>query len=252
MNRRGVIQGGAVVGSGAAALSAFGAENASAAEDYRESIPEDVYLVYDEAKLKELEPHLVSRTLNVLPQQVYGAIATTGTEDLTSTGDRDTNIAMFWVEYPYQEGFTPFESHLGDHEPFYVEYEPKVGGPEITRVLCSGYHWITARYTKFDTVEENGNDHPLFRIADRYHHYFGTTEDGTTPSSAWGLADLRGELQGWLDNDWPVNVPSITNPWVQKTRSSWWEDTTGDFRVGEAFYDAALSIGIFGADQTDL
>lgn len=251
ISRRQAIGG---VAAGAAALASPGtAAAADNPEDYRTEVEPGVYLVYDEAELLTLEPYLKTAHLDHQPAKVAGWIATTGSENLDETGAEDTNIAEFWVEYHTQSGVSPWDSHLGDHEPIYVEYEPTPSGPEIHRILYSGYHWITARTAAPPTAEDGaGNPHPTLMVNKPYHHYFTTTETGRFLSDDVGMSNLHSHLQGWLDNGWPVHVPAVLNPWVMSWRGSWWERGAFGISAAETFYRATHGAGLFGAEGSDL
>lgn len=239
----------------AATIGVGTAGEAAAATDYRSTIPDNVYLVYDEAELQTVEPYLDLSTLDVLPSRAASIIATTGDESLSTTGARETNIAMYWLEYPVQTGVTPWDSHLGDHEPVYVEYAPTANGPDIRRVIYSGYHWLRARSAAYPTAEDDlGDEHPALHVANPYHHYaIDGTASGSPPSQSAGLSDLRDHLQGWLDNGWPVHIPAITDPWTMKYRESWWRRGTFGVSAAESFYQAAEPTGLFsGGIDTDL
>lgn len=227
--------------------------SATAATSYREEQPEDVHLVYDETALKELEPSLITRNLEIQPNRILGVIATTGNDNLNETGEEETNVACYWLEYPVQEGFTASDSHLGDHEPIYVEYTPSPSGPEIEQVMYTGYHWLTARNRAPPTSEDDsGAEHPTFEVAKKYHHYVTSSESGRLVSDTEGMTNLHDHLQQWLDNGWPVHVPAVVNPWIMRWRGSWWENGRFGIRIMEIFYRSLLKSGLRGGEETDL
>lgn len=226
---------------GAAAVSLSLSRPGAAATTIEEETPEYVTRSYDEALLDTYRPTLVTRDLDVQPE-LTGYVA--------RSSEHDTTMLVYWAEYPFQEGVAGgYDSHFGDHEPVYVEVDESVG--ELVGVSYSAYHWLRA-WTPSPPL--SGESHPQLYVVNPYHHYTQTSEAGDL-LDVTHLDDDR--LQSWWDNGWDeaIHLRTLTVPWIMTGttgRSDWWQDTVGAFSFEATLRRTYLSLGFYGAEESDL
>lgn len=198
--------------------------------------PDHVTLTYDESWLQTYRPMLVLRELDVRPNSMHAWRATSTEHDL--------DVGCYWAEYPYQQGVSEYDSHLGDHEPIYVLVD---GNGDVDSVIYSGYHWLAAR-TESPTLYDG--THPQLYAVSPWHHYLMTGEQGEFVD----LEPLTESFSSWLDNglEDDLDPGSVVNPWTMTARSDWWrEDITG-VSFNALYIRALYRAGFHGAEYTDL
>lgn len=239
MNRRSFV-----AAIGATAVGA-GTVDVARADHENTEPPSHVTITFDESKLERYRPRLVTRNLDVRPSKQYAWIA--------SSPEHETDAYTYWTWYVTQKGVTARDSHYLDREPVYVFVDEDSG--EIREVVYSGYHWLAARTTNPTT---DLDDHALFRVVDRWHHYVETTDD---TGELVELADLDDVFPEWLANGWEDDLEpgAAQNPWIMASidsgsaRSSWWrENETFGFNFSERWKRIQLKLGVAGADESDL
>jgi hypothetical protein len=232
MKRRQYLKG---LGATATAL-AIAPSSTTASGPYREQ-PEYVDLVYNTSVLEEFRPLVVTRTLDVTIDPLYGWVAT--------SAERDLNVAVYFGWRPTQAGVSEYDSHPGDREPIYVFYDPNTR--EIDEVVVDGYHYIATRYPA-SALTFTDQKHARLQAVNPWAFYKKTQEEGVYID----LGNLHNRYQTWIDNGWGVHRESVVNPWVIRRRGHWWADTVGGFSVDRAIVQAGLTLGLGGADQADV
>jgi hypothetical protein len=210
--------------------------------------------VYEESLLRNYQPRLLTQDLDVHPSAIHGFVV--------RSDRKQTTALCYWTEYPVQIGQTGYESHIGDHEPFYV-YLANEDTPDeyVDRVVYSGYHWLAAEATDPPTAGGTDSDRPKAYVYPDYHHYsVGQARNDPRLGDDLPLKDLTMSLPRWLDDpdfheslaeDWQGRGSPAFNPWLMLAKASWWrkEDLTA---YEEVLRRAWLFAGIRGAEGADL
>lgn len=169
--------------------------------------------------------------------------------------DRDLDVAVYAAEYAVQRGVISLTSHSGDHEWIYVFVDSDTG--EIDHVSYAAYHWLRGYVLDPYLDPDTAGDHPVFRVANRYHNYIPLN---TTPDTAVRLdvdslgnySSRTGALYGWLDNGLEQDLApgAVHNPWLLSSTGpldSWWSDDTS--MVNRLMVSVWAQIGFgFGVD----
>lgn len=240
MNRREFLR-----SAGAAGLASVAVVGTASAVHDTKGKPAHVTLSFDEDELETYRPKLVTGHLDVRPSKQYAWLATSPEED--------DDAYCYWTYYVTQRGVTSRDSHFLDREPVYVFVDEDTG--EITEVVYSAYHWI-ARQTRAPlTVTDSDGEHPTLRVAERWHHYLETTEEGVFVE----LADLNDQFDTWLSNGWEddLAIGAAQNPWIMRRRGSWWkDDASGSLSQFFAMFQVRASklpgLNVKGGANTDL
>ena len=232
-------------GTGAAAVATGGVAIATgpAAAAHDTAKPEHVTLSFDETTLERYRPRLVTRHLDVSPSKQYAWLAT--------SPEHDTDAYTYWTWYVTQEGLTDRDSHYLDREPVYVFVDAETD--EISEVVYSGYHWLAAR-TRSPTTDVD--DHPLFQVAERYHHYYRTGDD---TGELVDLADMDAVFDEWIDNGWEEDLEpgAAQYPWLLASvdsgasRAHWWRENSLGFSWTAQWMRLWKRLGLRGADEAD-
>lgn len=241
--RRTFLAGGAALAVGSRPVAA------QSKSTLAEETPEHVTREYDEALLEKYQPYLVVRDLGSnTPTALFAYVA--------RSPEYDHTVLVYWAEYPFQDGVSPFggslsDSHFGDHEPVYVVVDEELD--ELVEVVYSGYHWMAAGTRAPTATTDATGVHPTLHVVDPWHHYFQTPEEGVAVELRHLSDDV---LQAWLDNGWDehIHIPSLTTPWVmtgRNGRSDWWQDDVGTFSFEATLRSFYLRIGWYGADGID-
>lgn len=215
-----------------------------ASAEHLERQSEYVTLSYDESTLRTYRPYFVVRDLDQLPT-LYGMVA--------RSTEHDTSVCVYSCEYEFQDGVSPFpgmlsDSHLGDHEWFYVEVDEDAG--EVVSATWSAYHWYAGR-SDSPALPMDGT-HVTAHIVHPWHQYYLTTESG----AAYEVNDLTAVFQSWLDNGLEASLEpgTVVEPWTMlgaDGRTNWWRDNSFGFSTKATIWSAFYDLGLYGADSTD-
>ena len=229
--------------------------------------PAHVDLTFDRAFLERYRPHLNLSAVeensdDTRPSGLYGWKA--------SSPEFSTDVAVFWVEYPYQKGLSPFghDSHYGDHEPVYVFADRSTG--DVREVVYSAYHWLRGRTTLAPMHDET---HVQLSVVSPWHQYVvGSVSEGEyldvkSLGDDDGLADpeIETEFESWLSDEkfHDLLAPGVcVNPWLMASvsgRQHWWAEGRDGVSMNKVFYSSLLGIssrlpGVDwgGASQSDV
>jgi len=216
-----------------------GRSSASGHTAHWEAKPDHVTLDFEQAAMETYRPRLEIHHLDVEPTAFYGWRA--------SSPEHDTDAYVFFLKFPTQRGLGPFDSHLHDREPFYVFVDPSDG--TVQEVAYSGYHWFAARNTSPPT---DGDTHVTARAVNPHHHFVLSSESAIREDVA--VESLVDEFDIWLSNGWGESLApgAATNPWLMRSRESWWREKDWKDSVALAIYDAYRLAGLEGADEADI
>ncbi|WP_096391476.1 twin-arginine translocation signal domain-containing protein [Halopenitus persicus] len=231
-------------GSGAAAaLVATGgiAGRSSATEHtahWREK-PDHVSLTFDQVAMEEYRPRLEIHHLDVEPSALYGWIA--------SSPEHETDVYVYFAKYATQRGISLLDSHMHDREPFYVFVDPSDGS--VQEVAYSGYHWFRASNA---SPPVDGDTHVTARVVNPHHHFVLSSESAIREDVP--VESLVDEFDIWLSNGWgeSLHPGAATNPWVMRSRESWWREKDWEDKIALTIYDAYRLAGLAGADEADI
>lgn len=240
-SRREFLKASATVAAGGSILTqpALAATDSDlSADPYWNARPDHTTINFDKTALERYQPMLVTSHLDYKPNALYGWVA-------ESTA-RETSIAVYWADYDRQEGLSPFggslsDSHLGDHEPIQVEFDPDTG--QVLGVRYSAYHWLAGRAPRYGVPLYDGT-HPQFRVIKPWHQTAITAEEGVLDVPVRSLLASTPEYdtryEEWLIEDELANalrIGSNTVPWIMREHESWWKDTTDAFGLGFSSYE---------------
>lgn len=210
VSRRGVLR---ALGTTVAATAGLGVLPRRVRADHDFHKPEAVTLSFDETDLEQYRPLLVTGHLGPedQPTKQYAWRA--------SSPDRDTDVYCYWTFWVTQAGVTGRDSHYLDRQPIYVHV---ASDGAIKGVDYSGWHWLAVHDNAPRTFADSAGEHPTLRVADRWHHYTRTDAEGRFVD----LASLHTVFDSWLDTGWEddLHPGAAQNPWVMRSRSSWWRD----------------------------
>lgn len=188
--------------------------------------PEQVSCSYDESELKAYQPDTYVGHLDVEPSASYGGIY--------SSPERETDVYVYFLRYPRQDGLTSMDTHVDDREPVYVLVDDRTG--DVERVIYSAYHYLKATKTP-SSLSMNGSHAQLY-VVNPWHQY--------APSSASGslvrLKNYCEAVDDWHANGWKASVEATTNPWTMTHRDSWWGDESIEHAVWERYGEARRTL----------
>jgi hypothetical protein len=242
-SRRHVLRGTAALSAAALAPPVAAQSDTPSASDYWDARPSHVTLSYNESVLERYKPMVVTQHLDYQPNAFYALLA--------ESTHRDSSIAVYWADYDRQEGLSPFggklsDSHLGDHEPCYVEFDPATD--RVISVRYSAYHWLTGRAPSYG-ISLHDETHPQFRVIKPWHQYAITPDKGVLDVPLESLLeatpDFDTRFDEWLVADDLANalrVGSVTNPWIMSEHESWWQDTMEAFGLGWSSYELTAKL----------
>lgn len=233
-SRRDVLRAGA-------ALIASGLSFSSLANaEHGDHIPDHVTLSFDEETIKKYQPDLVVEGVDPAPIAMHALHAESENSGL--------NAVYCWTLYPYQEGKTDHDSHLGDHEPIIVWYDAASG--DVERVDYAAYHWFRgdARADEFSYATDARN-RPTFRVDPDYHHYY--QYHGGVPGERLQLENLLESIDNWLNNglEEPLALSQPYDPWQMFGRESWRQESSRT-SVDLALKKLWFNLGLSGAKET--
>lgn len=223
----------------------LGAELATASHlDKRTELVENgpITLEYDDATIAEYQPQFVLDDVEPEPLAFHALHATHEESDL--------NAVYGFLKYPYQEGYSSADSHLGDHEPVIVFYEAASG--DVVRVDYAAYHWFrgSAGAEAFQYADPETQRRPILRVDPKYHHYYVYT--GNAAGSRPEREDLSTSIETWLESDRieeKLALEQPWNPWGMAGRESWYKHTRENWV--DAFLEALwFDLGLTGAAKT--
>lgn len=234
VSRRDVLR----AGAGVATLSIVGG-TASASHAER-GAPEEVTVEYDETVIKEYQPSFILEDVSPDPLAYHALHA-------TSTG-ASINAVYGFVQYPYQEGISSQDSHLGDHEPLIVWYDEATG--DVERVDFAAYHYFRGTLLAEELeFEDDARRRPRFRVDPRYHHYYRPTRD--VAGERLEVRNLLDSIPTWLDagleEDLAITQPY--DPYDMLSRESWWRRTAGNW-IDASLKAAWFNLGMSRATET--
>lgn len=200
-------------------------------------------LEYDEDTLLKYRPRLVTGHLDFRPNALYGWVA--------RNPDFEHDVCVYWAAYDAQQDTGPWTwlidtSHPGDHEPFYVAFDPDTGAVE--EVVCSVYHWLAGRYDPA-AITLDGR-HPQFHVVKPWHQYRATTERGVFVE----LDSLVRVFESWLDNGMEEDLfpGAAVDPWLMlgaSGRGHWWRSTSKALAISRL--QSAMFLDVAGASESD-
>lgn len=227
----------------AAALVATGglAGRSSATEHaphWREK-PDHVTIDYSQSSMEKYRPRLEIHHLDVEPTAFYGWRA--------SSPEHETDAYVYFLKFPTQRGISALDSHMHDREPFYVFVDEDSG--DVQEVVYSGYHWFRAGNTQPPT---DGDTHVTARVVHPHHHYVLSSASAIREDVP--VESLVDEFDIWLSNGWgeSLHPGAATNPWVMRSRESWWREKDWKDSIALTIYEMYRTIGLAGADEADI
>lgn len=242
-SRRQVLrQGGAVLaaGAGAAALSATPVAASHSGEK-----PEYVTLTYDEQLIKRYQPLLILDGVEVEPWSYHALYC--------ESQDSDLDVVVGFHKYPYQEGYSEHDSHLGDREPVYVYVDSSSGEP--IKIQYSAYHWYENTVSYSDVKTDSSGERALLKVVPK-HHQHRTYHGWKTGGEARDLPvkNLLETYPGWLDAglESEIHPGAVYNALEEmQYRDYWWrEEALGTFE--HILAGVWLHLGVGAASSTDL
>jgi len=202
--------------------------------------PEEVTLSYDESTIQEYLPGFVLEGVEPEPLTFHALHA----ESEEST----LNCVYGFMQYPYQEGQSRHDSHLGDHEPLIVWYDQSTG--DVARTDYAGYHWFRATALPSTLTFVDDAQHRIkIRPDPSYHHYY--TYSGDIPAENVETKSLLDSIERWLDNGLEENlaVSQPFDPYEMLSRKTWWAHTAGNY-VDASLKALWFNLGLSGANET--
>lgn len=228
--------------SGSASTDEDSSDDGDVTSEHWDASPEHVTIEYDEDWLQNYKPrlqlfHIPSERR---PQYLAGWKAT--------SPEHDTDVAVFFCYYSTQVGLTIWDSHLHDREPIYVFVDSTTG--EIEEVLYTGYHWFKAE-TNDPPLD---GDRPVFHVVHPWNHYMEHPSPETAYLDDVEVEPLTDRFDVWLRNGWneSLHPGAATNPWIMRSRESWWRQKDWKDTVALHLYRLYLRLGWQGGDETDL
>lgn len=216
----------AAVATGAATL----ASPAAAAPSWRDRVPEHVSIEFDEDALDTYRPALNLRDVD--RGRLIGLYGWTA-----RSPEYDTDAHVFWTSWTHQTGVTSYDSHRGDHEPFYVFVDSETG--DVESVTFSYYHWNAQHSTAPPLYD---GTHAQAYVVSPWHQY----QLDATATEFVDVLDLTGDFQAWLDNGLAESLGDdlVVEPWRMRTRGYWWKNNPLGFSFTSLRLSAQYSLGI--------
>jgi len=245
--RRGVLRGAAGV---AAASMTVGTVAAQQEYEHWQAQPDHVSLTYSEDTLLQYAPRLI------FEQQARDKF--NGLTGWTATSpEYDLDWHVYLAQYSHQSGlssgglFVPSDSHLGDHEWYYVASDSKTG--ETDRVVYDAYHWLAGKLRTSDITMDD--THPVAKVVSPWHPYRHFDIDEDQAVAIESITDLTDTFDGILANGLAESLQpgTVVDPARMNLggRSHWWRNDVGDFSF-DAFYAKVLyDLEFGGADSAD-
>ena len=230
--RRGFL---AVSGATAASVATLGQFPRSASADgnypHYDAQPDHVTLDFP-STMEDYVPRVQTHHLTVQPQGWWGWRAT--------SPEHDTDVYVYFLKFPTQRGFSRWDSHLHDREPFYVFVDGQTG--EIEKIIATGYHWFS--FTDEDPPTDGTN--PRAKPVDPHNHFVLVSEDEEVLLEDIDVNDFRDEFDVWLANGWDESLHpgAARNPWLMESREHWWRDTDWQDSVALMLYRIGKQLGI--------
>lgn len=223
----------------------------SAIADHFHSIPEHVTLSFDDDKalLEKYQPSLVTVDLDEKPESTHAFVA--------RSTEFDTTALVYFNWYDEQPGFTVYDSHDGDREPFYCFIADEGTADErLSSVSYSAYHWFRG-WSSDPPVSDRSGTNPKAYVFDPHHHHSTEVSAATDYVGEYpGLRDLRETYPSWLNNGLESDIATgvVYEPWRMEGsagRSDWWNHS-GLSSVERTVRSVFLRAGIGDADRSDL
>jgi hypothetical protein len=228
------------LGAGAAGVGFAAISSGEVAASGGRESPQYVTVEYDEAIIKQYQPQLVLEGVEPEPIAFHALHATSSESTL--------NAVYGFTKYPYQEGVTSADSHLGDHEPIIVWYDDSTG--DVVQVDYAADHWFRGSVAP-ETLQYADEDQrrPMFRVDPRYHHYY--VYSGGFPGTQLPVEDLTASLDSWLANGLEESLATSQpyDPYRMLGRESWWKHTTGNW-IDASLKALWFNLGLSDARET--
>jgi len=217
--RKAIRSGGSTLATALAGLTTATVAAASA-EDLIEAIPEAVEIDYPAERVSAYQPRLQVGHLSIKTDAVYAA--------RFRRADRDTDVYAYWTTYVGQEGYTRWDSHTGDREPFLV-FVDATGA--VQEVWYSSWHWLAAGNYQPPTRDAT---HAVAHVA-RPHHHYVLNPDVPTAGAYPDLLPLvdfddNGRVSrdsaavNWYQNGWTaIDKQVLWDPWRIRGERDWWK-----------------------------
>lgn len=206
--------------------------------------PAHVDLEFDRAFLETYQPCLDLSAVEQNPEDTHPSAMYAWK---ASSREHSTDVGVYWAEYDYQQGISPFgdDSHFGDHEPVYVLVDSSTG--DVREVVYSAYHWLRGRTTLPPLYDET---HPSLSVVSPWHQYsLGSVEGEFVAVESLGgdagLADPETEttFEEWLSDEYfhDLFAPGVTvNPWTMLSRGHWWAEGRNGVSTNAVFVSSML------------
>jgi len=208
---------------------------ARAAPSLADNTPDYVTRSYDEELLEKYQPMLDLSEVDQTP---------TLKSYVARSAEHDTTALVYFATYVFQDGYTIADSHVGDHEPVVLEVDEDA--EEIVTAYWDGWHWFVAESRAVTSSTDAEGMHPTLEVDAKHHYYRQTTVEGTElGTEEWSDA----EIQGMLDNDWPIDIRTLTVPWSLSYKTDWWGDDVGNYSFEAMSKRIWLALGLRGSDN---
>lgn len=241
--RRDYLRGvGSAAGTAAGGVALLGGAASSALAEHADAQEPYVTLSYPEGLIKQYQPLLVLDGVENEPNAYHALYA--------ESQESDLDVVVGFHHYYYQEGYSQFDSHLGDREPVYVYVESETGEP--VKVQYSAFHWHENTEMWQDLSTGSSELRPKMRVVPKHHQhrtYHGDAAGETVP-----VANLLESYPQWLSNglEEEIHPGAVYNPQEEmQHRDYWWKESRGTF-WDRAVWPYYVDLGIKGGDKTDL
>jgi hypothetical protein len=235
--RRDVLAGLGAAAVGAASVSTATARHAPD-DEYAAAHPSHVQLDFPRSLMERYRPALdLSATDRTRFYGLWGWRA--------RSPEYDYDWYVYWAEWSHQTGVSEYDSHNGDHEPFYVAVDPNTG--DVGRVDFSAYHWLHGQAVAPGIPITDGT-HPTAVVNAPYHHYTSTPAPNPILPDVEDLADV---FEAWLANGLDggenpedgLQPGTVHDPATMRYRGYWWRDNVGGFSTTAFYVSLARKVG---------
>lgn len=237
--RRGYLR---AVGSAAGGVALLGGAASSVQANHEDAREPYVTLSYSEELIKQYQPLLVLDGVENEPNAYHALYA--------ESQESDLDVVVGFHHYYYQEGYSQFDSHLGDREPVYVYVESETGEP--VKAQYSAGHWHENTEMWQDLSTDSSGKRAKMKVMPKHHHhrtYHGDAAGETVP-----VANLLESYPQWLSNglEEEIHPGAVYNPQEEmQHRDYWWRDGWGTV-WDRSIWPLYVDLGIKDGAKTDL